>query len=71
MIYDEARIIQTLQDAGCGDECIREYLSQKNSGNEKQCDKILQQHRKSLLDRLHQEQKRIDCLDYYTYTKKK
>ena len=37
----------------------------KNEGKSLQC------HRCCLLDKLHEEQKKIDCLDYLIYTLKK
>ena len=37
------------------------------AGNTKEQLRLLYRHRAALLDRLHQDQKQIDCLDYLIY----
>ncbi len=71
MKYTREQIIENLKAAGCDNCCIEEYLELTKEGKEFQCDKLLQKHRRELLDKLHEEQRRIDTLDYFTYTKKK
>ena len=36
-------------------------------GNQKDQLRLLEKHRKFLLERVHKEEKRIDCLDYLVY----
>ena len=67
MIGDQDRkesLIQNLQDAGCNQKIIDEFLDLLDK---KQIDKIfilLSKYRSSLLEELHKNQKEIDILDY-------
>ncbi len=65
--YNENAIVQNLIDAGCGKELIAEFMEALRKDNISEDLKLLQAHRYSLLDNLHKEQKRIDCLDYLVY----
>ena len=58
---------QNLIDAGCSPDLIRQCttLAQQEKGSELM--HILSLHRKELLDTVHQNEKRIDCLDYLIY----
>lgn len=58
---------ENLRDAGCSQETIRQYLHLAETGNVKEQLRLLYRHRAALLDRLHQDQKQIDCLDYLIY----
>ncbi len=55
---------QNLIDAGCAPETVRqcEALAQRKETGE--LTRVLTRHRKMLLDTVHQNEKRIDCLDY-------
>ncbi|MCD7855439.1 MAG: hypothetical protein LUG66_07485 [Clostridiales bacterium] len=64
-------IIQNLKDAGCGDETISKFMENINKGYTEEGTDILNRHRRTLLDKLHKNQKQIDCLDYLMYTMKK
>lgn len=64
---DENAIVQNLIDAGCGQEFIAEFMEDFRKKNISKDLKLLAAHRRSLLDDLHKEQKRIDCLDYLVY----
>lgn len=66
-INDENTIVQNLIDAGCGQELITEFMEDFRKENISKDLKLLAAHRRSLLDNLHKEQKRIDCLDYLVY----
>lgn len=66
-VKNEDAIIQNLIDAGCGQEFILEFMEDLRKDNISKDLKLLQAHRRSLLDNLHKEQKRIDCLDYLVY----
>ena len=65
--YNENAIVQNLIDAGCGQEFIAEFMDDLRKDNISKDLKLLAAHRRSLLDNLHKEQKRIDCLDYLVY----
>lgn len=58
-------ITQNLKDAGCDSKMITEFFD-KNEKKDEQL-KILKRQRQRLLDRIHKEEKRIDCLDYLVY----
>ena len=66
-INDENAIMQNLIDAGCGQELIAEFMEDFRQENISGDLKLLAAHRRLLLDNLHREQKRIDCLDYLVY----
>ncbi len=74
MIGDQDRkeaLIQNLQDAGCNQKIIDEFLDLLDK---KQIDKIfilLSKYRSSLLESLHKNQKEIDILDYLIVDLKK
>lgn len=62
-----AAIIQNLKDAGCSQETIDGCLACLNKGQKKELLKRLEQHRKGLLDKVHEGEKQIDCLDYLVF----
>ncbi|MDE7399225.1 MAG: hypothetical protein K2N06_06820 [Oscillospiraceae bacterium] len=66
-VNDEKAIMQNLIDAGCGQSFISEFMEDFRKDNTSKELKLLAAHRRSLLDNLHKEQKRIDCLDYLVY----
>ena len=56
-----------LKAAGCNAEIIREFFSyEKEDGSEKQR-ALLEEHRKTLLNHVHTEEKKISCLDYLIF----
>lgn len=63
--------ITTLKDAGCDEKLISKCIKKYNDDDLKMLIKSLQCHRCCLLDKLHEEQKKIDCLDYLIYSLKK
>lgn len=66
-INDEKSIVQNLIDTGCGQSFISEFMEDFRKDNISKELKLLEAHRRSLLNNLHKEQKRIDCLDYLVY----
>ncbi len=60
-------VIQNLKDAGCNPEMIECCLACLDSGQKEKMLQRLKQHRKALLEQLHQKQKQIDCLDYLVF----
>lgn len=63
----EFATLQNLEDAGCEKNLIMEYLQYDALGMKQQQLCLLTKHRKVLLERMHDEQRRIDCLDYLIY----
>ena len=63
----EADLIQNLKDAGCPEELIRSFMELYQNGRVKDGLRLLQQHRRALLDGVHAEERKINCLDYMVY----
>lgn len=63
----EDSIRKNLQDAGCSEEFILKFLQTGESEPPDRKKQMLIWHRSQLLDDLHRDQKRIDCLDYLIY----
>lgn len=62
-----AQIERNLQDAGCTEDVIQAFLAYVDQGKTSDGMKLLERHRRSLLEELHQWQKKIDYLDYLIY----
>lgn len=60
-------VLQNLKDAGCTDEMVKKFMALQDSEDEEQQIRLLSGHRKHLLEKLHKDEKRIDCLDYLIY----
>lgn len=60
-------VLQNLFDAGCGSTLAEECTRQILNGNTQSALNALGKHRKELLDEVHANQKRIDCLDFLIY----
>lgn len=69
--YKEEAIIQNLKDCGCGAETIEAFVEDIRKEKYSEGLKLLAAHRRTLLDDLHNEQKRIDCLDCLVYKMEK
>lgn len=63
----EEAVIQNLKDAGCTQDTIDCCISCMQQGKKKELLKRLEEHREGILDKVHKEEKRIDCLDYLVY----
>ena len=63
----QAILRENLKDAGCDQDmiCRCEVLAQGEKRGELM--RALSLHRKALLDAVHENQRRIDCLDYLIY----
>ena len=59
--------IQNMKDAGCVKATVEHFMKLGETGDTQEQLKLLSIHRKQLLDRVHREEKRIDCLDYLVY----
>ena len=60
-------IRRNLTDAGLPEATISEILSLLGEGRDIAVRRILARHRTSLLNTVHENQTRIDCLDYLIY----
>lgn len=60
-------VIQNLEDAGCDSKIVEEFLALNEEGKTGEQLKLLARQRQQLLDQVHREERRIDCLDYLTY----
>ena len=67
----EESIIQNLRDAGCDERTIAAFLGYIKDGRESESLRLLKKQRSLLLDTVHQEEKKIDCLDYLVYRMQK
>lgn len=63
----QAILRENLRDAGCDLDTIRRCEVLAQGQKEAELMRILSQHRRALLDAVHQNERRIDCLDYLIY----
>ncbi len=63
----EQAIIQNLRDAGCDSRMVEEFMACARQGDAPKQLRLLSRQRRRLLERVHREEKRIDCLDYLVY----
>jgi hypothetical protein len=64
-------ILQCLADSGCDKAAAAKFMDSLKAEDRNGAMKILEDHRKYLLDTLHGKQKCIDCLDYLIWQIKK
>ncbi len=67
----EKTVIQNLRDAGCDEKAIAAYLDCIMNGRETESLRLLKKQRSLLLDAVHREERKIDCLDYLMYQMQK
>lgn len=60
-------LVQNLKDAGCSEKTISDFLEDMTQEKLPEGLRLLQRHRRVLLDELHRDQRRIDCLDYLVF----
>lgn len=60
-------VVQNLEDAGCAPDIIECCITCMEQGKKKELLKRLDEHRMGLLNKVHEEEKQIDCLDYLVY----
>lgn len=61
----EEKIFRNLLDAGCSRDFAEDFLSLEDKQTRL---RLLSSHRCSLLDKIHEYQKQLDCLDYLIYS---
>lgn len=67
MYNSDEDIIENLKDAGCDNKQIQELLELYKNGEKEKVHKILDKHRKYVLNKVHKREKQIDCIDYFIY----
>ena len=60
-------LLDNLEDAGCDSSFVERFLALERSGQYRELLRLLSDHRRHLIDCLHREERRIDCLDYLVY----
>lgn len=65
------KIQRNLSDAGCGAPLIAEFLELEQRQKRRQQYRLLMRHKAALLDELHRDQYKIDCLDHMIYAMQK
>lgn len=60
-------VIRNLKDADCSRRDIDQFLALYQAGRTQEQLALLALHRQKLLDKVHAEEKRINCLDYLVY----
>lgn len=71
MKCDEA-VLQNLVDAGCGEDWVARYRALSGTARDdaelsRRQESLLRVYRRELLDGIHDQQRRLDCLDYLLY----
>lgn len=68
---DPQSLVDNLKDAGCEPETVILFLKlhEEDNANGQLC--LLAEHRKKLLEEIHREQTKLDCLDYLLYHMRK
>ena len=66
----EEQVYECLADAGCDKELIKQFEVCQRSGRQKEQLRLLGDYRRLLLERIHAEQKKLDCLDFLLWTAK-
>ncbi|MCD7909786.1 MAG: hypothetical protein LUH04_19315 [Clostridium sp.] len=67
MVKINREIIENLRDAGCPKDVINEFMEQTAIKNIHAQKRLLDSHRAALLEKIHMNQRRLDCLDYLIY----
>lgn len=65
------KIRRNLTDAGCEAAFIEEFLELEKGKKRREQYCLLSRHKASLLEELHQNQYKINCLDYLVYVMEK
>lgn len=64
-------VVQTLKDAGCPEDFVARFLQVMERGSTAEQLRLLSCQRCKLLEQVHIEQKKLDCLDYLRYSLQK
>lgn len=64
-------LLQNLQDAGCDESMIQKCISYAEQGRTKEILCLLRKYKPVLLEKIHNSQDELDCLDFLIYKLKK
>ena len=67
----QEEMIRNLEEAGCHSSQINQLMKCIEDKDDQRLFRLLKCHRFSLLDDMHDIQKKIDCLDYFIFILKK
>ena len=67
----EGILRQNLIGAGCAPEIVQQCMELARGQRTAEMKRVLTRHRRTLLDTVHAEEKKIDCLDYLFYKMEK
>ena len=67
----DERLLRNLSDAGCDAETVEAFLRLREKGRTREQIRLLARQRAALLRRLHEDQGRIDSLDWLLYEMKR
>lgn len=70
-LMKQETIVQNLKDAGCTDDFVARFLQMMKRGSTAEQLRLLSSQRSLLLEQLHIEQKKLDCLDFLRYSLQK
>ena len=65
---DAVLLLRNLKDAGCNTAMTEEFLAYEREGKVRAQRKLLLRQRNSLLRTVHENQERIDCLDFLLHS---
>ena len=60
-------ILENLKDAGCDSETVKRFFELDGEAKTGEQLELLSKQREQLLEKIHREEKKIDCLDYLVY----
>lgn len=63
----EADIRRNLEDAGCSAELIERFIQTLEAGTMRDCTRLLDRYRRTLLDDIHAKEEKLTYLDYFRY----
>ncbi len=63
----EEDVIQNLKDAGCDKKTIERFMKCMDQDDVSGQLRLMKEQRRCLLNRVHEEEKKIGCLDYLVY----
>lgn len=68
---EKEALLQNLQDAGCTQDIIEQFIKNYDADNSVNQISILAEYRNNLLSRVHEEQNKLECLDYILFQLRK
>ena len=66
----EEHLIRNLHDAGCSHEFVEHFMDKHITNNLSEKIRLLTEHRSTVLHSIHEEQFKLDCVDYLLFQMK-